>query len=152
MADVSVNTSDLRNFSKAVREASKKTGREFHDALKRSAEIVAAEARGLAGSDKIAKTIKAGAYGASAYVQIGDKETPEAVLREVGNTSSHRAMLRAQGKGKFWHPTFGNRDAGQWQNMHPAVGPAALANEDKAIDELTKGVNKAFSDVHLEME
>lgn len=150
MADVSIDTRDLRNFSKAIRQASRRTGKEFHDALKKSAEIIVVEARPLARSTKVADHFVPGAHGANAYVEL---TSAEAVVFEVGNSSNERDMLRSEQSGMFKHKVFGRWTSPAVEEpLHPAVGPAAIANQGRALDQLADGVNRAFESVRLKME
>ena len=129
--------------------------------MKDSAEVVAVRARELAGSERVAGTIKAGAVGASAYVQIGSAKVPEALLLEIGNASSARSLLTSERSGTFKHPVFARKSEGRdewtWVNdqpMHPCVGPAAaeMVASGELVAKLCEGVNRAMSSVGLTME
>lgn len=159
MARAAIDARDLSAFAREIRTASRRTGRELHDALKDSAKIVADAAREMAGSDKIAATIREGARGGSVYVKAGGPELPIAALREVGNSSTERVLLQSKRSGTFKHPVFAGKNLprSEWtwvdQPMHPYLGPAALLKQEEAVERLAEGVNRVLeSTVHAELE
>lgn len=159
MARAAIDARDLTAFAREIRSASKRVGRELHDALKDSAKIIADTAREMADSEKIAATIRTGARGGSVYVQAGRPELPIAALREVGNSSSNRVLLQSKRSGTFKHPVFAGKNLprSEWtwvdQPMKPYLGPAALLKEEEAVERLAEGVNRLLeSTVHAELE
>ena len=156
-----IDASELRDFAKAVRKASKSTGTKFRLAEKSAAQVIADRAAEIIGdtSSKVAATIRPFTQGASAGVQTGSDSVPLARLLEIGNDSSLDLIARSAREGGFRHPVFptGDRSTWHWNNehpqpMHPYLAPAVNEKKEEFEELLVKGVNDAFSGVRLEWE
>jgi hypothetical protein len=154
VARVAIDARELKVFASAMRKVSRRAGTETRLALREGGEIIAAEARILAAqhSKRIPDTIKTRVLGASVIIEAGGDAAPNAVPFEVGNAGTGRGLLRSERTGKFRHPVFGNRSVWVDQDTHPSLGPAAVANQDKALEQIASGLNRAFRTAGLELD
>lgn len=135
---VHVNTAELKAFIKDLRATYPAAAKGLRENLRVGGEIVAVEARKIAGqhSRSIPPTIRTSVYGAVVAVKGGNKTTPLAALYELGNKGS-----RGQAD-TFRHPVFGRKDV-PWQSqarypfLLPALeraGPAMEAELEKTVE------------------
>lgn len=129
---LTVDTRDFAGLIKAIGRAEVEIPVRMRARMRGAGEVVAEEARRLAYSPKIAKTIKVRASGVNVQVQAGNRDTPEAALLELGN---HGGKRRADtGATSFRHPVFGT-DTWVEQPTHPCLAPA-LKTKVVEVEEL----------------
>lgn len=125
-AGIGIDATALRKLAKDLRAAAPELSTELRIQLRAAGEVVAADARtrAEAASKTIPPSIKVRVSGLTVSVVAGGNGVPLAGLMELGNKGGR------SGATTFKHPVFGT-----WvtstppQNMHPYLGPAAVANE-----------------------
>lgn len=121
MADIHVDTSQLRAFAARCARESVELEKEFLAGLSAAGEIVAARARrnanafpGKNRTTRIADSVRVRHRGTRVRIQAGGDAAPEAAaIENHGNT------------GSFRHPFFGDRETWYTQPAHPFLTPAA---------------------------
>lgn len=135
-----VNTTELKSFIRDLRATYPKAAGGLRENLRAGGEIVAVEARKIAGehSKSIPPTIRTSVYGANVSVKAGNKSTALPVIYELGNKGS-------KGRGDtFRHPVFG-RKSSPWvvEKRYPFLklaaekaGPAMEAELQHTVDDI----------------
>lgn len=123
-----IDTRDFRRFAKALLVASPLIYATLRINMRGVGDIVAEEARHIAGevSATIPDSIKVRVSGATVSVIAGGNGIPIAGLLELGNQGDKVGIL-------FKHPVFGDMTDWRWQEMHPFLAPA-LANKLDAVE------------------
>lgn len=132
-----IDTRAYRDAAKALRQGAKHLNRELRKELRAAGEIMAVEARKVAGehSETIPPTIKVRVAGATVSVQAGGAKAPIAGLFELGNKG------RASRGKTFRHPVF---NTGVWveQPRHRFLEPAA----EKTLPEAQERIMHALEE------
>lgn len=130
---VGVDTRDLKAFIGALRKASPTAAVGMRESLRAGGEIVAREARTLAGehSDRIPATIKTRVRGATVSVVAGGANAPVAAPWEMGNKGSRSDSTT------FRHRVFG-QDVWVEQARYPFLRPAAKQKAPELEAEVLK--------------
>jgi hypothetical protein len=135
---VHADTRQLKEFIKSLRDTYPVAATGLKEKLRAGGEIVASEARKIAGehSTSIPPTIRTSVYGAVVSVKGGNKSTPLAALYELGNKGKRSAD-------SFRHPVFGREndwvDQARYPFLVPALeksGPAMEAELEKVADDI----------------
>lgn len=135
---VSIDTSSFTKFARDLKEASPELRSALRIELKAAGELVAEEARALAGfSSRIPGAIKVSAAGNAIKVYVLAKKAPNAKPLEHGGKG-----------GTFRHPVFGDRDVWVSQQARPFLWPALMANKGRAVEAAKRAVDRALRKVH----
>lgn len=149
-----IDASDFRAVARALRRASPALARDLRHNLRKAGDVVAQEARQIAGqhSTSIPPTIRVRTSGASVSVVAGggSKGTEPAAIAglfELGNTRGRGRAQVADPSGKFRHPVYGHRNRWADQSMHPFLAPAGERKRpavealvEKALDEAVRTI------------
>lgn len=136
MADIQIDTSQLKQLAFVLKRTQPAIGKELNLSFKAMGEKVAADARANASfSSRIPGTIKVRRRGLGVRVQAGGDNAPHAAPLEHGGEP-----------GTFRHPVFGNRNVWVSQPAHPFLHPAA-EKERPVVEALAvEAVDKALRD------
>lgn len=138
-----LNTTAYHDAAKALRLGAKHLNRELRKQLRAGGEIMAIEARKIAGehSEKIPPTIKVRVAGATVAVVAGGAKAPVAGLFELGNKGKGKSQAASR-RGTFRHPVFGNRENWVNQEMHPFLRPAAETTLPEAQEKILQALDE----------
>lgn len=122
VAGISIDTTELRNLAKMLRQVDPAAARSLTRGLGTIGDLVVNRAKEKArgfprageGTDRIEGSIRKQRSGATLRIVAGGDDAPEA------------APLEHNGQGgAFRHPVFGNQDVWVDQTAHPFLAPAA---------------------------
>ena len=136
---LTVDTSDFRRFSAALRKAAPDVDKNMRTKLRAAGEIVAAEARARvsAASSSVPSSITVKVTRTTVAVSAGGPGVPMAGLLELGNAGK-------RGGGEFRHPVYGSRTVWVKQKMHPYLLPALEARRVEATDAIFLALDEAI--------
>lgn len=132
---VTIDLSELREFSAIIRQTSPKVYRALGDGLREAGMVIADEARARSStfSTRIPASIRVRKVGIRVSVTAGDENALDA------------APLENKGiEGFFRHPVFGNRDVWVNQQAHPYLRPAAEAQGERTADKVLESIARAL--------
>lgn len=121
------DTAQMKRFAARCKTAAPYLHKRVRSEVRQAGNLVRDEARAIAPSKKIAKTIRTSATTVSATVKAGNANVPEAALLEGDGTP-----------GTFRHPLFGNKKKWYVQARQPYLHPALEANREK-VEKLIGG-------------
>lgn len=127
----------LRELQQALKQFAPAVQKRFRAKLRGIARAVAADAKGRAGwSRRIPSTITYGATNKALYVRVKENaNAPHATLYE--------------GRRRWRHPLFGDREHWYTQQGRPFLRPAADAAQPQVLAEAQRAVAAAKQEVEL---